>query len=158
MSDIEEGQKKLFEKMPWLEEPITDLRAAFEIFTQSMQDLRFRVNWLETYTLRMMGVLNILLTDDQKETDEYQSLMLSIHQHVRRFNPEEYERTLSDYRKIAEGGILKLGIHPERAMEKYRKMFPLEDLPKIITFDFIKTHFGEEQLRIYKGILEGERL
>jgi len=154
MSDIEESIKKLVEEIPWLEEPITDLREGLGIYQKNMQDLFFRVRWLETYTLRMMGVLNILLTNEQKDTDEYQSLMLSIHQQIRRFNPEECERTLSDYRKMAEGDILKLDVHPERAIESYRTLFPLEDLPKIITFDFIKTHFGEEQLKIYKGILE----
>ena len=32
----------------------------------------------------------------------------------------------------------------------------LEDLPQIVTFDFIKTHFGDEQLKIYTQILERE--
>ena len=69
-----------------------------------------------------------------------------------------HEATLSDYKKMAEEEILKLGVHPGRAIEKYRKTFPLEDLPKIITFDFIQTHFGNEQLEIYKRILRDGRL
>lgn len=154
MPDFEESIKILIEKMPWLEEPIADLRKAWETYTKRMDDLFFRVNWLEMYSLRMMTVLGILLTDEQKETNEYQSLMLSIHQHVRRFNSEEYDEELSNYRKMAEKEILKLGVHPEEAIEDYRKSFPLEDLPKIITFDFIKTHFGEEQVQIYKRWLE----
>ena len=61
MSDIGESIKKLIEEIPWLEEPIIDLREGLGIYQKNMQDLFFRVRWLETYTHRMMGVLNILL-------------------------------------------------------------------------------------------------
>jgi len=157
MSDIEESIKKIIEKMPWLEEPITDLRVGLGTYQKNMQDLYFRVSWLESYTIRIKGVVDTLLNDDQKNTDEYQSLTLSIHQHIKRFSPDLYEKTLIEYKKMVEDYMIKLNIHPEEEIEKYRKLFPLEDLPKIITYDFVKTHFGDEQLEIYRGILKDDQ-
>ena len=60
--------------------------------------------------------------------------------------------------RLSEQSILQLGVHPEEEIEKLRKKFDLEDIPKIVTFDFIKTHFGEEQLEIYKKLLEEDEL
>jgi hypothetical protein len=99
----------------------------------------------------------MLLTKDQKDTDEYQSQVHLLHQHIKRFNPESYDQNLSTYRELSEQSILKLDVHPEEEIEKLKKIFDLEDIPKIITFDFIKIHFGEEQLEIYKKLLEEDK-
>lgn len=154
MSDFEDHLEEFLKKNPWLREGVEDLKEAWEQVKQHQSDLNFRVSWLGLFSMRILFLLDLVLTDDQKETNEYQEIRKSINQHFKRFNPEHYENTLLEYRDVSEKAILETEVHPEEQIEKIRKMFDLEDLPKIITFDFIKTHFGDEQLEMYKKILE----
>lgn len=154
MSDIDEVVRRLCTVYPPLEEYSDEIKEILEQFRKRNEDMRFRIIWLENVLLRLLQVVSTLLSEDQKKTDEYKGLNLMIHKHIKRFNPESYEQHLSNYRALSEQSILKLGVHPEEEIEKLRKIFDLEDIPKIITFDFIKTHFGEEQLEIYNKILE----
>ena len=86
--------------------------------------------------------------------NEYLALVRLIHRHIKRLNLKFDEQHLSTYRALSEQSILELGPHPEEEIEKLRKKFDLEDILKIVTFDFIKTHFVEEQLEVYKNYLK----
>ena len=156
MSDFEDQLEEFLKKNPWLRDSVDQLKKVGEQVKQHQQDLNFRVKWLETYSLSMFRVFDLVLTDEQKDRDEYLAVHRNLNRHIKRFNPEFYAETLTDYRAMSEQSILKLGVHPEEEIERMRKRFDLEDLPQIITFHFIKTHFGDEQLEIYKQILERE--
>ena len=158
MSEFDEGFKELSDRFPWLKESLESLKETLKQRQKYNENLEFRISWLESFQLKQLRVIGMLLTKEQKDTDEYLDLVHLINQHIKRFNPESYEQHLSTYRALSEQSILKLGVHPEEEIEKLRKIFDLEDIPRIITFDFIKTHFGDEQLEIYKKILEQANL
>jgi len=156
MSEFNETFKELFDHFPWLKEPLESLKEDIKVFQKYNEDLRFRISWLETFTFKLLFFNNKILTQDQKDLDEYQALYRLIHQHIKRFNPDFFEEIVTTQRDWSEERILEFDIHPEREIEKLKKKFDLEDISKIITLDFIEKNFPE-QLEIYKLLFEEDK-
>lgn len=156
MSEFNESFKVFSDHFPWLKEPLESLKESIKVFQKYNEDLRFRISWLEAFTFKLLFFNNKILTQDQKDLDEYQALYRLIHQHFKRFNPDFFEEILTTQRDWSEERILEYDIHPEREIEKLKKKFDLEDISKIITLDFIEKNFPE-QLEIYKLIFEEDK-
>jgi hypothetical protein len=77
-----------------------------EQFRKRNEDMRFRIAWLENVQIKLIQVVTTLLSEDQKNTDEYKGLNLMIHKHIKQFNPESFEETLMTHRKISEEALL----------------------------------------------------
>lgn len=154
MSDFDEAVRKLCAMYPPLEEYSDEITDILEQFRKRNEDMRFRIAWLENFQIRLLNLVSTLLSEDQKRQTNILDLLLMINKHLKRFNPEFFKEILMTRKKISEEALITRIYHPEEEIERLRKIFDLEDLPKILTYDFIKTHYGDEQLEIYKQILE----
>lgn len=89
-----------------LRDSVEDLKEAWGQVKQYQSDLNFRVNWLETFSLSLLRVFRMILSDEQKDRDEYLAVSRNLHRHIKRFNPEYFEESLLNYRAMSEQSIL----------------------------------------------------